>query len=67
MSDQDDEPHSPTVTMVLDAFIKALKADGDFDHEAVTRLDDLLRLGKVAKPTDVDAALFGSKEGVSKS
>ena len=58
MSEQQNEPLSPTVKKVLDAYLKALKGDGDVDDEAATRLDAVLRQGKVPKPSEIDAALF---------
>ncbi|UWQ46869.1 hypothetical protein [Leisingera aquaemixtae] len=62
MSKQHDEPLSPTVTKVLDAYLDALKGDSDIAAEAATRLDTLLRQGKVPKPADIDAALFPPEE-----
>jgi hypothetical protein len=58
MSEQQDEPLPPIVTKVLDANLEALKGDNDIDDEAATRLDALLRHGKVPRPADIDAALF---------
>lgn len=58
MVTQDDEPLSPTVTKVLDAYLEALTGDADIDDDAAARLDVLLRQGKVPKPADIDAALF---------
>lgn len=63
MAEQDDDPLSPTVTMVLDEYLKVLKADDAIDDEAAVRLDALLRKGKVPKPDDIDAALFPPKDG----
>lgn len=62
MTEEKDDPLSPTVTKVLDAYLEALKGDGDIDDEAVGRLDDLLRKGKVPKPADIDVALFPADE-----
>ncbi len=58
MTEAKDEPLSPTVTKVLDAYLEALKGDSDIDDEAAGRLDDLLRRGNVPKPADIDGALF---------
>lgn len=58
MTEAKDEPLSPTVTKVLDAYLEALKGDSDIDDEAAGRLDDLLRQGKVPKPADIDIALI---------
>lgn len=66
MSDQQDEPLSPTVTKVLDAYFEALKGDSEIDNEAVKRLDALLRQGQVPKPEDIDAALFPVDEDESR-
>ena len=55
---QEDEPLSPTVTKVIDAYLEGLNSDGDIDDEAAERLEDLLRQGDVPKPADIDAALF---------
>ena len=58
MTEVIDEPLSPTVIKVLDAYLAALDGDSEIDDEAAARLDDLLRQGKVPKPADIDAALF---------
>ena len=67
MSDQQNEPLSPTVTKVLDAYLEALKGDSDVDDEAAKRLDALLRKGKIPKPLDIDAALFFADDDESAS
>ena len=67
MSEQQNEPLSPTVKKVLDAYLEALKGDSDVDDEAAARLDAVLRQGKVPKPSDIDAALFPSDDGESAS
>lgn len=58
MSEQQNELLSPTVKKVLDAYLEALKGDGDVDDQAAARLDAILRQGKVPKPSDLDAVLF---------
>lgn len=58
MPEQQDEPLSPTVTKVLDAYLAVLKGDGDIDDEGAVRLDVLLRQGKIPKAADIDAAFF---------
>lgn len=60
MTEAKDEPLSPTVTKVLDAYLETLKGDSDIDDVAAGRLVDLLRQGKVPKPGDIDAALFSA-------
>ncbi|MCY0150216.1 hypothetical protein OEG84_21535 [Hoeflea sp. G2-23] len=58
MTEEQDEPLSPTVKKVLDAYLNALKEDSEIDDEAAGRLNDLLRKGKVPKPENIDVALF---------
>lgn len=67
MNETKDEPLSPTVTKILDAYLEALKGDSDIDNEAGRRLDDLLRQGKIPKPSDLDAALFPADDGEAAS
>ena len=61
MTEAKDEPLSPTVTKVLDAYIEALKGDIDIDDVAAGRLVDLLRQGKVPKLAEMDIALLPSE------
>ncbi|MBG6172547.1 hypothetical protein IWQ55_000427 [Labrenzia sp. EL_208] len=58
MTEAKDEPLSPTMKKVLNAYLEALKGDSDIDDEAAERLDDLLRQRTVPKPADIDAVLF---------
>lgn len=67
MTEEKDDPLSPTVTKVLDAYLEALEDDSDIDDEAGGRLDDLLRQGKIPKPSDIDAALFPADDGEAAS
>ena len=60
---QEDEPPSPTLTKVLDAYLEALEADAEIDDDTAGRLDALLRKGKTPKPDDIDAALFPQNKG----
>lgn len=58
MTETTDEPISPTVKKILDAYLEVLKGDNDVDDVSAERLVDLLREGKVPKPADIEAALF---------
>ena len=59
MSDEQQNPLSPTVSKVLDEYLAMLEGDEDIDNEAAKRLDSLLRQGKVPKFEDIDKALSG--------
>jgi hypothetical protein len=63
MSEQDDNPLSPTVAKVLDEYLEALIGDKEFQDEAAKRLDELLRNGKIPKFDEIDAALAPSLKG----
>jgi hypothetical protein len=58
MAEYEDESISPTVKKILDEFITNLRADDEIDNQAVNRLDELLRNGKLPKFDDIDEALF---------
>ena len=65
-----DAPISPTLAKVLDAFLKAMKADEAIQNDAATRLDTLFRSGENPKQDEIDAALFppeGDEAGVEES
>ena len=62
MSEQHNEPLSPTFTKLLDAYLEALTGDVEIDDDAAIRLNALLRQGKIPKPVDIDAALRPPKE-----
>ena len=49
---------SPTVLYVIEQFAAALRADDAIQGEAIDRLETLLRKGAVAKPDEINAALF---------
>ena len=49
---------SPTVAQVIDQFVAAMTGDDAIDNDAVNRLDKLLRQGAVAKPDEINTALF---------
>lgn len=61
MSDEHENPLSPTVSKVLDEYLATLEGDEDIDNEAAKRLDTLLRQGKVPRFEDIDEALNGTK------
>lgn len=61
MSEEQDNPLSPTVSKVLDEYLTTLEGDEDIDNEAAKRLDALLREGKVPKFEDIDKALSDAK------
>jgi len=63
MAELKSESISPTVKKVLDEYIAVLHADGEINNEAADRLDALLRMGKVPKFDDIDAALFPPPNG----
>jgi len=63
MKHQDEHLLSPTVTKVLDEYMIVLQADEKIDKHAIDRLDVLLRIGKVPKPEEIDAALNPPEEG----
>lgn len=67
MPEAQDEPLSPTMTKVLDAYLDALKGDSEIDDEAAGRLNDLLRQGKAPKPADIDLALFPANDDEASS
>lgn len=56
----EDEPTSlsPTVLQVIDQFVAAMCADDGIEHDAIDRLEKLLRQGAVPKPDEINAALF---------
>ena len=49
---------SPTVLDVIKQFTAAMRADDGIQGEAINRLEQLLRKGAVAKPDEINAALF---------
>ena len=49
---------SPTVSQVIDQFVAAMTGDDAIDDDAINRLDKLLRQGAVAKPDEINTALF---------
>jgi hypothetical protein len=61
MSEEQENPLSPTVSKVLDEYLATLKGDEEIDNEAAKRLDTLLRQGKVPKFEDIDTALSETK------
>jgi hypothetical protein len=61
MSEEQENPISPTVSKVLDEYLAALEEDEEIDSEAATRLDALLRQGKVPKFEEIDEALSETK------
>lgn len=61
MSEEQENPLSPTVSKVLDEYLAALEEDEEIDSEAATRLDALLRQGKVPRFEDIDKALSETK------
>jgi hypothetical protein len=57
MSEEEENPLSPTVSKVLDEYLATLEGDEGIDNEAAKRLDTLLRQGKVPKFEEIDKAL----------
>ena len=49
---------SPTVLHVMEEFATAMRADDGIQGDAIDRLEKLLRKGVVAKPDEINAALF---------
>ena len=49
---------SPTVSQVIDQFAAAMTGDDAIDNDAINRLEKLLRQGAVAKPDEINTALF---------
>lgn len=49
---------SPTVLHVVEQFVAAMRADDGIQGDAIRRLEKLLRKGTVAKPDEINAALF---------
>lgn len=62
MADQK-KPLSPTVKKVLDEYLAALHADETVSNDAASRLDMLLRTGRVPKFAEIDEALSPAPEG----
>jgi hypothetical protein len=57
MSEEQENPLSPTVSKVLDEYLATLEGDDRIDNEGAKRLDTLLRQGKVPKFEEIDKAL----------
>lgn len=57
MSEDQDNPLSPTVSKILDKYLETLEGDEHIDNDAAKRLDTLLRNGKVPKFEEIDKAL----------
>ena len=51
---------SPTLVKVLDEYRDTLLKNNQIDGDAVGRLDQLLRRGKVPKFEEIDKAVFSS-------
>lgn len=49
---------SPTVLHVIEQFASAMRADDGIQDDAIDRLEKLLRKRAVAKPDEINAALF---------
>jgi len=49
---------SPTVLHVIEQFAAAMRADDGIQDDATDRLEKLLRKRAVAKPDEINAALF---------
>jgi len=49
---------SPTVLHVIEQFVIAMRADDGIQDDAIDRLEKLMRKGAVAKPDEINAALF---------
>ena len=49
---------SPTVLMVVEQFVTAMRADPAISDEAIDRLDNTLRKGTVPTPNEISAILF---------
>lgn len=56
-------PLSPTVIQVLDEFVSAMQGDDAFDGDAIERLDEILRVGAVPKPSEIHRAMFQPQAG----
>ncbi len=54
---------SPTVLHVIEQFDAALRADEGIQGDAIDRLEKLLRKRAVAKPDEINAALFDPPPG----
>lgn len=54
---------SPTVLHVVEQFVAAMRADDGIKGDAIRRLEKLLRKGAVAKPDEINAALFDPPPG----
>jgi len=48
MSEEQENPLSPTVSKVLDEYLATLEGDENINNEAAKRLNTLLRQGKIA-------------------
>jgi hypothetical protein len=49
---------SPTVLHVIEQFVIGMRADDGIQDDAIDRLENLMRKGAVAKPDEINAALF---------
>jgi hypothetical protein len=49
---------SPTVLMVIEQFVTAMRADPAIANEAIERLDNILRKGTVPTPNEISTILF---------
>ena len=49
---------SSTVLHVIEQFAAAMRADDGIQGDAIDRIEKLLRKGAVAKPDEINAALF---------
>lgn len=49
---------SPTVLLVVETFVAAMRADPAIADGAITRLDNFLRKGTIPKPDEINAILF---------
>jgi hypothetical protein len=52
----------PTTTRILEQFSAALREDTKIPAEAASRIEALLRKGKVPKVEDLQAAIFATQE-----
>ena len=56
-------PLSPTVAQVLDEFVSAMQGDDAIDGDAIERLDEILRVDVVPKPSEIHRAMFQTPAG----
>lgn len=57
-SDDDPKLLSPTVSLVIDQFATAMRADDGIEDDAIDRFEKLMQQGNVPNPDEIYAALF---------